>query len=67
VRNINRVTVQAALGKKLDPISKLTRREKVEIVTQAVEQLPRKHEALSSNPSTAKKKEKKTLKIKEIV
>jgi hypothetical protein len=32
-------------------------------MTQVVEGLPRKHEALSSKPSTTKKKKKKTLEI----
>jgi hypothetical protein len=51
-----RIRVQAGLCKKGDPISKITRAEWVGAVAQAVECLSRKHEALSSNSSTAKKK-----------
>jgi hypothetical protein len=45
-----RITIQASLGKKQDPISKLTRAERTEDVTQVVEYLPTKRKALSSNP-----------------
>jgi hypothetical protein len=53
-----RITVQARLGKKQDPISKITRAKRVGGVKQAVEYLPRKYENLSSNPSTTKNKQK---------
>jgi hypothetical protein len=39
-----------------DPISKITRAKRFEAMAQAVEHLPQKHKALSSNSSTAKKK-----------
>jgi hypothetical protein len=43
---------QAGLGKKQDPISKITRAKRAGGVAQAVECLTHKHEALSPNPST---------------
>jgi hypothetical protein len=49
--NIKWITVEASLGKKQDPVSKIIRAKRVRGVTQAVERLPRKCEALSSNPS----------------
>jgi hypothetical protein len=53
-------TVQVNLGKKWDPISKIARAKRVGGMAQAVEHLPSKHEAPSSNSSipspTAKKK-----------
>jgi hypothetical protein len=48
--------VQAGLGKKQDPISKITRAKRTEGLAQAVEHLTSKYEALSSNNYTAKKK-----------
>jgi hypothetical protein len=45
---------QASLGKKQDPISKITRAKSAGGVVQAVEGLPSKHKALHLNPSTAK-------------
>jgi hypothetical protein len=47
--------VQASLGKKPDPISKITRTKRARSVTQAVKHLSSKCKALSSNHSTAKK------------
>jgi hypothetical protein len=44
------------MGKKPDPISKITRAKRAEGVAQATEYLFSKHKALSSNPSTTKKK-----------
>jgi hypothetical protein len=45
------------LGKKQEPtISKTTRAKPDRYMPQAAEQLPSKHETLSSNPSTNKKK-----------
>jgi hypothetical protein len=46
------------LGKKQDPISKITRAKRAGGVVQAVEYLPNKHKALTSNPNTVKKKKK---------
>jgi hypothetical protein len=54
-----RIWVQAGLGKKLDPISKIARVKRVGGMTQAVEYLPSNHKALSSNFSTTKKKKRK--------
>jgi hypothetical protein len=48
--------VQASLGKKQDPISKITRANRAGGVAQVEEHLPSKSEALSSNTSTAKNK-----------
>jgi hypothetical protein len=42
--------VQANLGKNYDPISKITRAKRAEVLAQAVEWLPSKCEVLSSNP-----------------
>jgi hypothetical protein len=47
-----KVAVQAGLGKKLDPISKITRAKRDGCVAQVVECLPSKCKGLSSNPST---------------
>jgi hypothetical protein len=47
-----KTTVQASLDKKWDPIFKVTRAKRVEGMAQAVERLPSKCEALSSNSST---------------
>jgi hypothetical protein len=46
--------VQVSLGKKQDPISKITRAKKAGGVAQAVEHLPSKCKTLSSKPSIAK-------------
>jgi hypothetical protein len=51
-----RIVVQASLGKKQDPISKITRENRAGVVTQMVKHLPSKCKALSSKPSTEKKK-----------
>jgi hypothetical protein len=48
--------VQASLGKKQDPISKITRAKRAGGMAQGVEHTSQKHEALSFKPSTAKKK-----------
>jgi hypothetical protein len=50
--------VHADLGKKGDPIAKITKAKRAEVLAQVVECLPSKHEALKSNPSTEKKKRK---------
>jgi hypothetical protein len=50
--------VQAGLAKKQDPISKITYQKKTIGMARAVEFLPCKSEALSSNPSTANKQTK---------
>jgi hypothetical protein len=50
-----------AEAKKQDPISKIIAAKWAGGMTQAVEGLPCKHEALTSNPSTVKKKKKKKL------
>jgi hypothetical protein len=50
--------VQTSLGKKRDPISKITRAKRAGGVAQVVEPLPSKCKALSSNPKTKKKKKK---------
>jgi hypothetical protein len=44
-----------APGKKQEPISKITREKKAKGMTQGVEHLPSKCEALSPHPSTTKK------------
>jgi hypothetical protein len=54
-RTSRRIVVQASLGIKLDPISKITKIERASGVAQ-VRVLPSKGKTLSSNPSTAKKK-----------
>jgi hypothetical protein len=46
--------VNASLGKKQHPISKITREKWSGALAQAVKHLPSKHEAPSLNPSTAK-------------
>jgi hypothetical protein len=51
-----RVIVQASLGIKGDPISKITNTRRAGFVAQVVEPLPSKHETLSSTSSTKKKK-----------
>jgi hypothetical protein len=51
--------VQANLGKKQDPISKITRAKRVGGIAQVIEYLLSKQEALTSNSSTEKKKQKK--------
>jgi hypothetical protein len=43
------------LGKKQDPLSKITRSKRAGGAAQAVESLPSKYKALNLNPSTAKK------------
>jgi hypothetical protein len=48
------------------PISKVTKIKRAGDITQVVEQLPSKHKALSSNPSTGKNKQIKKKK-KEIL
>jgi hypothetical protein len=54
---VRRLTVQSQpqANSLQDPISSKTKK-KSDVVTQEVEQLPKKHEALSSNSSTAGKK-----------
>jgi hypothetical protein len=47
--------VQAALGKKQDPFSKITNRKRAGGVAQG---LPSKYKALSSNPSTMKERKR---------
>jgi hypothetical protein len=42
--------VQSSLGKKQDPISKITRATRATGMAQVVEHLPSKKEALHSNP-----------------
>jgi hypothetical protein len=49
------IEVQTGLGKKRDPISKITRARRVGGIIQVVEYLPTKYTALSSNSSTAEK------------
>jgi hypothetical protein len=51
---------QTTSGKKL-PRSYLKNKPGAGTVAQVVEQLPSKHEALNSNPSTTKKKRRKAL------
>jgi uncharacterized protein YoxC len=48
--------VQASLGKKQDPISKITRVKRVGGMAQAVQHLSSKFKVLSSNFSNTKKK-----------
>jgi hypothetical protein len=55
------ITVQAILGKKCDPISRITRVKWTEGVAQAVECLLCTCEALNSNPSSTKKKKSSVL------
>jgi hypothetical protein len=47
-----------AWAKKRDPSSKITRAKRAGNVVQVVERLPSKHKAMSSNPSTTKKRKK---------
>jgi hypothetical protein len=54
VASLVRIVVPAGLGKKWDPISKITRAKKVGGMAQAAESLPSKHKALSPNSSTTK-------------
>jgi hypothetical protein len=58
--------VQADLSKKQNAIPKITRAKRPGGMAQVVKHLPSKHEALSSNPNTAKKKKRKE-KEKQIV
>jgi hypothetical protein len=44
------------MGKKLETIQKITEAKMFEDMVQVAGQLPSKHEALNSNPNTAKKK-----------
>jgi hypothetical protein len=53
-----RITVQANLGIKWDPISKITKAKSTGNMTQVVEDLPDKCKAWSSTPSTIGKKKK---------
>jgi hypothetical protein len=46
----------------MDPISKITRAKRVGGIAQAVECLPSKHKALSSNPMPQKKKKNGNIK-----
>jgi hypothetical protein len=56
-RSINRkIVVRAILGKKQDPSLRITRVIRARGMTQAIVHLPSKYEALSSNPSSIKKK-----------
>jgi hypothetical protein len=48
--------VQASLNRKQDPISKVTTAKRVGGMTQVIENLPSKNEALSSNLTTTGKK-----------
>jgi hypothetical protein len=57
--------VQADLGKKQEPIFKITRVKGAGSMTQLVKHLPSKHKALSKNPSFTRKKEKKKKRKKE--
>jgi hypothetical protein len=53
------MVIQAQTGKKQDPISKIFKTKRAGGMVQVAECLPSKCEAVSSNPSTAKKKKKK--------
>jgi hypothetical protein len=53
--------VQAGLGKKQDPVSKINRAKRAGRVAQMVEYLPNKCAALSSNSSTTTTTKKKNL------
>jgi hypothetical protein len=53
-----RITVQAGLGIKQDPISKIINAERAGGVIQVVELLPSKHKTLISTFSTTKKKKR---------
>jgi hypothetical protein len=59
--------VQAGLGKKQDPISKITRAKWARGIVQVVAYLPSKNEALSTNLSTKSKKRKKKKKDAQII
>jgi hypothetical protein len=48
--------VQSSLGRKQNPISKITKTKRAIRVTEVVEHLPSKGKALSSNLSTRKKR-----------
>jgi hypothetical protein len=48
------------MGRKQNPISKITRAKRIGGMAQAVEYVPSKHKALSSNPNKPKKKSKNT-------
>jgi hypothetical protein len=54
---------EIGLGKKQDSFSKTTRAKRAGSTDQAAECLPSKHEALSSNSHTSKKKNKKKVYI----
>jgi hypothetical protein len=56
-----RIIVQANLGKKQDPISKIIIIKWTRGVVQTVECLPSKQKILSSNPSTVKNKKEKNV------
>jgi hypothetical protein len=54
--SVNRRTVvQAGQGINVRPISKITKVKRAGNMAEVIEQLPSKHEALSSNPSTSRK------------
>jgi hypothetical protein len=53
--------VHASLGKNVDPISKITRTKRAEVVTHAVNCMVIKREALSSNSNTTKKEKEMDL------
>jgi hypothetical protein len=53
-RNSGKITVQPSLGKKQDPIFKITRAKMARDVVQMVECLSNKHKALNSNSGTTK-------------
>jgi hypothetical protein len=62
VESINkRLAFQAGLDKKQDPSSKITRTKKAGGIAEAVESLPNKCKALSSKPSTVRKKKQMCL------
>jgi hypothetical protein len=48
-----RIVAQAGLGKKQDPVSKITIAKMAGSVVQVIELLLSRHKALSSNPSTS--------------
>jgi hypothetical protein len=50
-----RIEIQASLGIKRDPISKITKVRETGDVVQMVEHMPSKFETLHSTPSTTKK------------
>jgi hypothetical protein len=60
VESINRrITVQGVLDKKARSYVKITRVKRAGGMVQVVVYLPSKHEALSSNPCTTKKRKKR--------